>query len=125
MGVQQGSLCVGLLWDVHQLWDGENDRMSAVFASPDWFEDHNSHLMGVFVPSVPKWVKENERTADPETPYELPAGRELLIRGRIVASTSARDAIEPMGRRARAAAVPPRGQLGRRGEVEHAGLHGS
>ena len=54
---------VGLLWDVHQKWDGQRDRPSVVFASPDRFENQRSHLVGLFLPSVPEFVEANEREA--------------------------------------------------------------
>ncbi|MFQ6133347.1 MAG: hypothetical protein ACE5R4_14990 [Armatimonadota bacterium] len=87
MGVQKGSIFVGMTWDPYHKWDGENDRMSAVFDSPARHEGHAAHLMGLFVPSVPEWVDEHERIAS--KPYQLKEGQTLTIAGRIVASAQA------------------------------------
>ncbi|MCS7254384.1 MAG: hypothetical protein RMK18_08305 [Armatimonadota bacterium] len=95
IGVYVDGLTVGLLWDVHQKWDGKNDRPAVVFASPDYFEGRNAHLMGLFLPSVPRWVQENRREAsqpyewDGKTPLRLEA--ELLIDGQATDALTAID----------------------------------
>ncbi|MGB9607363.1 MAG: hypothetical protein ACPL7E_02385, partial [bacterium] len=94
MSVYNKGLSLALLWDAYQKWDGINDRPSAVFASPDWFEGRNAHLMGLFLPSVPEWVKENERLA--EKPYLLPKGKSLKLTAYIYASGEAKDALSAM-----------------------------
>lgn len=91
MGVFHDGVCVGLLWDARQKWDGVHDRPSAVFASPNYFEGHNNHLMGLFLPSVPEWVKENERQA--ATPYELKPNQPLTLTAYIYADGEAKDAL--------------------------------
>ncbi len=91
MGVFHDGVCVGLLWDAKQKWDGVHDRPSAVFASPNYFEGHNNHLMGLFLPSVPEWVKENERQA--ATPYELKPNQPLTLTAYIYADGEAKDAL--------------------------------
>jgi len=67
----------GIEWDPHQKWDGVHDRPSVVFASPNRFEDTGSHLMGLFAPSVPDWVEENQREA--YKPYLLKPGKTLSL----------------------------------------------
>lgn len=94
MSVFNKGICLALLWDPYQKWDGTNDRPSAVFASPDWFEGRNAHLMGLFLPSVPQWVKENQRIAS--TPYQLAKGKNLVLRAYIYATSSAKDALSAM-----------------------------
>lgn len=94
MSVYRNGTCLGLLWDVYQKWDGRNDRPSAVFASPNWFEERNNHLMGLFLPSVPQWVKENERIAS--EPYPLGKGKTLSLVAFIYASGKAEDALSAM-----------------------------
>ena len=94
MSVYNKGLSVAILWDAYQKWDGKNDRPSAVFASPDWFEGRNAHLMGLFLPSVPQWVKENERLAD--KPYKLIKGKSLKLSAWIYASGEAKDALSAM-----------------------------
>ncbi|MBC7327312.1 hypothetical protein H5T87_04260 [bacterium] len=94
MSVYSKGLCLALLWNPYQKWDGANDRPSAVFASPDWFENRNSHLMGLFLPSVPQWVKENERIAS--TPYKLSKGKSLKLQAYIFATGTAKDSLSAM-----------------------------
>ncbi|MBC7329929.1 hypothetical protein H5T88_06165 [bacterium] len=94
MSIYNKGLSVAVLWDAYQKWDGENDRPSAVFASPDWFEGRNAHIMGLFLPSVPQWVRENERLAD--KPYKLAKGKSLKLTAWIYASGEAKDALSAM-----------------------------
>ncbi|MBC7327209.1 hypothetical protein H5T87_03725 [bacterium] len=54
---------VGIMWDPLQKWDGVNVCPSALFASPNWLEGQDNHLFGLFLPSIPRWVKENEEKA--------------------------------------------------------------
>ena len=89
VGVQSRSGTVGLLWDVHQKWDGRRDRPSAVFASPDRFGNQRSHLVGLFLPTVPDFVAPNTRTA--QKPYPLEAGRPVALRAWIFVDGSSRD----------------------------------
>ena len=96
MGVLDKKTLVGILWDAKHKWDGVNDRMSAVFASPNYFEGTSSHLMGLFAPSVPDWVKENEREA--ATPYALKAGQAITLKMHILAQKEAKDALAVMDR---------------------------
>ena len=91
VGVHSENGTVGLLWDVHQQWDGRRDRPSAVFASPDRFENHRTHLMGLFLPGVPEFVEPNRREAS--KPYPLAAGQELTLGSRIFADGRAADAL--------------------------------
>jgi hypothetical protein len=83
MAVGHAGLVAGLTWDPLQVWDGERVEAAAhrypaaVFASPDFTEGTHSHLMGLFVPSVPKFVDENALTA--ARPYEMTPGREITL----------------------------------------------
>jgi len=83
MAVAHGGLVTGLAWDPLQVWDGERVEAAAhryptaVFASPDFVGPSGSHLMGLFVPSVPRFVDEGSLTA--ERPYEMTPGRELKL----------------------------------------------
>jgi len=86
IGLSGPTATVGLMWDVHQRWDGRRDRPSAVFASPDRFQNQRSHLAGLFLPSVPEFVDRNEREA--ARPYELLGGQTLRLEARLVADTA-------------------------------------
>ncbi len=83
IGVAGKAGTVGLVWDVHQRWDGQRDRPAAVFASPDRFGQQRSHLMGVFLPTVPEFVDPNQREA--ARPYRLNPNEPVRLRSRIVA----------------------------------------
>ena len=116
MGVYHDGVCVGLLWDAKQKWDGVHDKPSAVFASPNYFEGHNNHLMGLFLPSVPEWVKENERQA--ASPYKLKPNQPLTLTAYIYADGEAKDALSVVDKWFEIFGVPepmpkPRGSLGK------------
>lgn len=91
IGVHTRAGTVGLLWDIHQQWDGQRDRPSAVFASPDRFENHRSHLMGLFLPTVPEFVDEDQREA--ARPYPMRPGAPLRLTCEIYADGEADDAL--------------------------------
>ncbi len=83
MALARGALVTGLTWDPLQMWDGERRESSAprypaaVFASPDFTQKADSHLMGLFLPSVPKFVDEGSLCA--ERPYQMTPGREIKL----------------------------------------------
>jgi hypothetical protein len=83
MAVARQGTVSGITWDPLQVWDGERVQAAAhrypaaVFASPDFIEDQDAHLMGLFLPSVPKFVDENTLAA--ARPYEMSPGRELRL----------------------------------------------
>ena len=84
---------VALLWDNRQHWFGTHDQPSAVFASPNLVESQdprlspsapplartrNNHLLGLFAPSIPAFLQENDVRA--RTPVALPAGGAITLR---------------------------------------------
>jgi hypothetical protein len=88
MAVTHGGYLTAILWDQRQLWDGNNSTLSAEFASPNWQEGRDNHLMRLFVPTVPQWLAENAEVA--QTPYDLDAGVKLRITAQVVAEHVAR-----------------------------------
>jgi hypothetical protein len=88
VGLSGPSATVGLVWDVHQRWDGSRDRPSAVFASPDRFQNQRSHLVGLFLPTVPEFVDRNQREA--ARPYALKAGQKLRLEAKLIADAAAK-----------------------------------
>lgn len=87
MAVLHGKQMVGLLWDPLQKWLGDEICPSAVFASPNWIEGGENHLMGLFVPSIPRYVAENSMRA--HTPVVVEAGRRVSVSARIFAVPAA------------------------------------
>ncbi len=85
---------VGLVWGAYQKWDGERDRLSVVFASPDRFRHCRAHVAGVFLPTVPDFVEPNAREAT--TPYPLEPERPLRLRCRLVADGLATHPFAPL-----------------------------
>jgi hypothetical protein len=77
-----GGGVVGIAWDMMEKWNGA-DRPAAVFASPNFLEHQDNHLMQLFLPSIPKWMEENHLIAD--RPYELRPGKPLVLHQRIFA----------------------------------------
>jgi hypothetical protein len=83
---------VALLWDNEQHWLEGHDQPSAVFASPNLIEtgdprlvpagfpverSGNNHLMGLFAPSIPEFLEENELRA--RKPLVLAAGTGITL----------------------------------------------
>ncbi len=91
IGIHSPHGTVGLLWDVHQKWDGKQDRPSVLFASPDRFDNQRAHVMGLFLPTVPDYVEPNKREAT--KPYPLDPSKPLRLRCRLFADGSAGDAL--------------------------------
>jgi hypothetical protein len=87
---------VGLAWDPLQRWDGANDRPCALFASPNKFESMPCHVLGLFVPSCPRWVPEN--ATESAQPYRLQADQELRLVAEIFSAHPARSTIEAVER---------------------------
>ncbi len=98
MSVYGDGTTVGLLWDIHQRWDGRHDRPCATFCSPNYRGGTGGHLMGLFAPSVAGegWVKENDRVAS--KPYPLEAGQRLVLSGHLYAQDGTKDALTAMDR---------------------------
>ena len=87
MAVEMQKSVVGITWNPLQSWDGEAQSVSAVFASPNWHHQERNHLMGLFVPTVPEWVKENTLVA--ETAYQLTPKQPITIDCQIIADGNA------------------------------------
>ena len=82
MAVEHKKMLVGLAWNPLETWDGEHTMLSAVFASPNWHEKQQNHLMGLFLPALDNWVKEN--CLEASAPYILEANRQLTISANII-----------------------------------------
>jgi len=91
IGVHGRHGAVGLLWDVHQKWDGTRDRPSVIFESPDVRRGQRSHLAGLLLPAGPEFIR-GMKPGDWQ-PYPLEAGQTLRVRGLILADGEARDAL--------------------------------
>ena len=89
VGIRSRHGVVGLLWDLHQKWDGVRDRPSVVFASPDRFNHQRAHLAGLFVPTVPDYVEPNTREA--ANPYPMTPGKPLRLHYHVFADGEATD----------------------------------
>ncbi len=100
MAIEHKKSLVGLVWDALETWDGENNMLSAAFASPNWYEHQRNHLMGLFLPTVPDWVEENhleiscssDQIGHPGivgdartfTPYPLKANQPITLKAQII-----------------------------------------
>ena len=82
MAIEYKKTLIGLIWDPLQKWDGEHQTLSAVFASPNWYDNQDNHLMGLFVPTPTEWLDENHLQAS--KPYNLLPDRELNIKAEIL-----------------------------------------
>ena len=88
MAFSKSDAALALYWDCLQKWDGTNDRPAAVFASPNFIEGQQNHLMGLFLPSVPAWVNSNTLEAA-AVPYPFKARTPLRLEAWIAAVTPA------------------------------------
>lgn len=112
---------VGLLWDVHQKWDGTRDRPGTYFLSPDRVENSRAHQMGLFLPHPPEFINPNAWTIEPAKPYHLEPGQKLTLEALIYADGEATDALAAIDQWARQFGIPqpaplPRGSYER--EIE-------
>lgn len=67
-------LTVSLLWDTRAL---ASARPSARFCSPNFQEGMANHRLGLFLPSCPEFVNENEDRS--RSPYALSAGKTVAL----------------------------------------------
>ena len=89
MGFVTDGKMVGLMWDPLQRWDGVNDRPSVFFDSPNRTLGQANHLIGLFLPSIPKWV--DERTFEARSPYTLKPHQGLRLQFSFIAADHAND----------------------------------
>jgi len=69
---------VMLEWDPLQQWDGTHVAPTPLFSVPNAYLGQSGNmLMGLQVPSIPEWARENEQYAS--QPYPLPAGQHLVL----------------------------------------------
>ncbi len=87
MAVEIQKSVVGIIWDPLDTWDGENQMLSAIFASPNWYKYQKNHAFGLFLPTTPEWVQENETEAS--KPYPLTPARPLSIKSQIIVNGNA------------------------------------
>jgi hypothetical protein len=92
MAFSRSNAALALYWDCLQKWDGDHDRPAAVFASPNFIERQDNHLMGLFLPSVPGWVSSNALEAV-AAPYPFRKQTPLRIEAWIAGVTPARQSI--------------------------------
>ena len=87
MAVEMQKTLVGIIWNPLETWDGENQTLSAIFASPNWHQHQKNHALGVFLPTIPTWVQENQTEAS--IPYPLIASRPVSIKAEIIVDANA------------------------------------
>ncbi len=87
MAVEMQKSVVGIAWDPMESWDENEQNLSAIFASPNWHDHQRNHLMGLFLPTVPNWVNENEQFA--ENTYQMTPERPISLACEIIADGNA------------------------------------
>jgi len=94
MTVLKDGHMTGIMWDPMQKWYKDLTCPTAVFASPNWIERKENHLMGLFVPSIPDYVAENSMKA--YRPVEIDEGGVMTITAKLFAAPAkhAIDAID-------------------------------
>ncbi|MDQ7779535.1 MAG: hypothetical protein RDV41_07480, partial [Planctomycetota bacterium] len=97
-----------------------NTRPCAVFASPNFIEGQENHLMGLFLPSCPKWVRENRLESEDKF-FFFRKGAPLKLDCRIAVLASAKQSLDCVDRWFTAFGVPKPAQIPRgdyRKEIE-------
>ena len=87
LAVEMQKTLVGIIWNPLETWDGENQMLSAIFASPNWHRRQKNHALGVFLPTIPTWVQENHTEAS--IPYPLLSSRPVSIKTEIIVDGNA------------------------------------
>jgi hypothetical protein len=82
---KDGAIC-GLMWNPLQKWDGTHQKPTAVFASPNFVEEHDNHLLGLCLPSIPDFMEPNTLTA--AKPVELVPGTPLTLDAAVYAEAN-------------------------------------
>jgi len=89
MVISHEGVFAGLMWDALQQWtDGEGQGTESalcpqpIFAVPNIITSQGNHLLGLMVPNVPKWVKENSTLA--QTPFNLQPNSQLKLEARLI-----------------------------------------
>ncbi|WP_157180958.1 hypothetical protein [Actinopolymorpha alba] len=83
MAIASGDKLVSVQWDANQAWNGAQQYPSARFASPNWLDGQDNHLLSLFVPSTADAVAENAPWAT--AAYAASAGRRLTVTADLVA----------------------------------------
>lgn len=63
MAIEQSGVTTALLWDPLQSWPEDKSLPAATFASPNSREDDASHVLQLSLPSVPRFLDENNSWA--------------------------------------------------------------
>ena len=77
MAVEDHDAVIGLSWDPMAEWASGHKLPCAEFESPNRSQGAKSHLMTVFVPSIPDFVNENADFA--KTPFTLKPGEKITL----------------------------------------------
>ena len=75
---------VSLMWQMPP--DARESGPAATFASPNWLQNQDNHLMSLSLPAIPAWTPENSLIASRGMP--LKAGQTLRVRGSIYIGSS-------------------------------------
>ena len=92
MAVSKNATALALFWNCQQMWDATNTQPAAVFASPNFLDGQQNHLMGLFLPSVPQWTGENQREAA-QNPYPFRANIPLQLEAWLACVTPATQSV--------------------------------
>lgn len=77
MSISYDNLLISLLWPARAEWADGELCYNPKFAIPNRFYSQSNHLMGLFVPTVPKYLIENQELAN--KPFEIKEGKPIKI----------------------------------------------
>lgn len=86
MTVASDDVVVSLLWDNTQAWDGTRRHPSPMFASPNWLDDQDNHLMSLFLPAADDGLP--PMSPHPAAPYGVKARQTLTVTAQYAAAVA-------------------------------------
>ncbi|MCB9916335.1 MAG: hypothetical protein H6828_14500 [Planctomycetes bacterium] len=105
MAVADDGLVLGVTWDPEQAWDGRRRMPSTLFASPNRWMEQDDHLMALFLPSAPDFVRPGEDLA--RTPYTVRRGQSLRLTAELFALPAESGAEDALAAALRRRGAPP------------------
>lgn len=108
VGTPQGGM-MGMMWDATQVWDGVQQMLMAAYATPNFVDEQENHLMMCFVPTSPRWVVRNGLVARER--YEMGSGQRVRVCVSVFYQEKAElEDVVPLVYEVQGQAAPPRSQ---------------
>lgn len=87
LGKDNNKFLVSLLWDANQKWNKDYAIPTATFASPNFLQNQQNHLMSLSLPSIPDFKSENNQGN--AQPFHIDSGDSLILSAKILIKPNA------------------------------------